>query len=429
MFTHLHLTRFKAWADTGPMALRPVTLLLGTNSSGKSSLAQSLLLLKQTVQAPDRTTALNLGGSEPHDLFDFGEFAEVLHQPARGPRQFGVALGFRAPNAARVTSGRLACTYGQNARGGVVLHELTLATGARRFRTVRRGADSYAVLVDDERTARLRGPEHAPERSVALAAPTIAGLGVDGALADDISLAARRALEGIHYLGPFRRPPSRHTAWQHTSPGSLGSDGARVIEALLAQALSTTAGPGPLLDDIAHWLQRMGMAERLSLQPQGRTHRYALMVHRDGVASNLHDVGVGVAQVLPVLALGYLAAPGSTLILEEPELHLHPLAQAVLGDFFVTISQQRQVQFLVETHSEHLFRRLQTALAKNTVQRSDCALYFVERGETGASLRELSLDDYGRVLNWPTHFFGDALGETREQARLMLERQRRTAQP
>lgn len=429
MITHLHLTRFKAWHDTGKIALRPVTLLLGTNSSGKSSLAQSLLLLKQTVQSPDRTVALNLGGNEPHDLFDFGEFADVLHQPAQGVRQFGIALGFQAPAAARVPAGHLACVYGQNARGGVVLQSLQLGAGERRFQVARRGANAYAVSVDGERTARLKGPEHAPERSVALAAATVAGLGADGALVEDTSLALRRELEAIHYLGPFRRPPTRHTVWHHTTPGTLGSDGARVIEALLAHTSATGAGQNALLQHLAHWLQRMGMAEHLSLQQQGRTNHYALLVHRDGIASNLHDVGVGVAQVLPVLALGYLAAPGSTLILEEPELHLHPLAQAVLGDFFVTLSRQRQVQFLVETHSEHLFRRLQTALARNTVQRNDCALYFVERGEAGASLRELSLDDYGRVLNWPPHFFGDALGETREQARLMIERQRRTAQP
>ena len=83
MFSRLKLTNFKAWKDTGDVALRPVTMLLGTNSSGKSSLIQSLLLLKQTVQSPDRSIHLNLGGDETDDLYDFGGFDSVLHQGAR----------------------------------------------------------------------------------------------------------------------------------------------------------------------------------------------------------------------------------------------------------------------------------------------------------------------------------------------------------
>jgi hypothetical protein len=96
----------------------------------------------------------------------------------------------------------------------------------------------------------------------------------------------------------------------------------------------------------------------------GRSGRYELLVHHDGVVANLRDVGVGVSQVLPVLAVAYCAPPGSTVLLEEPEIHLHPLAQAVLAEVFAEVSQQRQVQFLVETHSEHLFRRMQTLIAR-----------------------------------------------------------------
>ncbi|WP_396957156.1 hypothetical protein [Nitrosomonas sp.] len=78
MFTSLRLTHFKTWQDTGIIALKPVNILLGTNSSGKSSLIQSLLLLKQTVQSPDRSIHLNLSGDEISDLFNFGSFDEVI---------------------------------------------------------------------------------------------------------------------------------------------------------------------------------------------------------------------------------------------------------------------------------------------------------------------------------------------------------------
>ena len=80
MLTSLHLKQFKAWADTGSIALKPITLLLGTNSSGKSSLIKSLLLLKQTVESPDRTIHLNLGGDDRNDVFNFGDFSSILTQ-------------------------------------------------------------------------------------------------------------------------------------------------------------------------------------------------------------------------------------------------------------------------------------------------------------------------------------------------------------
>ena len=80
------------------------------------------------------------------------------------------------------------------------------------------------------------------------------------------------------------------------------------------------------------------------------------------------------------------------------------------------------MQFIVETHSEHLFRRLQTLIARQEVQPSQAAMYFVEREQLAAKMRELRVDDLGRVANWPPKFFGDSLSETREQTALAIQR-------
>jgi predicted ATPase len=155
----------------------------------------------------------------------------------------------------------------------------------------------------------------------------------------------------------------------------------------------------------------------------GSSARYELLVkHRDALV-NLKDVGVGVSQVIPVVVAALFAKPGHVVIVEEPESHLHPLAQAKLAELLAKVSAERGVQFIVETHSEHLFRRLQTLIARQEVQPEQAALYFVERDGQAAKLRELRLDEFGRLTNWPDKFFGDALGETREQARLMFDRQ------
>lgn len=427
MFTKIHLTNFKAWKDTGELELKPVTMLLGTNSSGKSTIIQSLLLLKQTVQSPDRTVHLNLGGDEINDLFNFGSFEDVLNQAAEAPRQFSVAFDFDRPGDARVGGGSFECSYGKTSSGSVVVQNMVLRTGEKGFRVVRRDKGAFSVFIDAETQPRMKGRNYAPERSIALSADAIAALDKEGQLAEDLSLAIRRELEGINYLGPLRRKPERDYPWNKTKPGEVGSDGRAAIDALLASALLKGDGQNEVVEGVSKWLARMKVAQRLEVRQQGRSSRYELVIHRDSVACNLRDVGIGVSQVLPVLVLAYFAPSGSTIILEEPEIHLHPLAQSVLAELFVEVSRQRKVQFIVETHSEHLFRRLQTLVAGRKVTNDAVAMYFVERKGKSAHLRELALDEYGRVSDWPKDFFGDALGETREQARLMFERKQKAA--
>lgn len=421
MFTTIRLTNFKVWEDSGEIPLKPVTLLLGTNSSGKSTLIQSLLLLKQTVRAPDRSVHLNLGGDEVNDLFNFGDFDDVLRQGTISPRQFSLSFSFQSKADSRVSNGNFYCSYGKNSSGGVAIQDWMLRTGERKFRAVRREKGAYSVVIDDEGQPRDKGRQLTPERSITLPAEVISMLGQDGAALEDLSLAIRRELEGIVYLGPLRRKPERDYVWNKSNPGEIGSDGHRAIDVLLASSLMKSDEQNRIIDGVSKWLKRMKVADKLEVKQLGRSTRYELVIHRNGVEANLRDVGIGISQVLPVLTLAYFAPRFSTIILEEPEIHLHPLAQSVLAELFVTVSKERDVQFIVETHSEHLFRRMQTLIARQDITPEDTAMYFVEREANAAKMRILSLDEVGRVKNWPEGFFGDALGETREQTELAIK--------
>lgn len=399
-------------------------MLLGTNSSGKSTLLQSLLLLKQTIASPDRTIHLNLGGDEVIDIFNFGDFENVLSHGTATPRQFEIAFDFQRPAEERVNKGRFTCSYGQTSSGAVAIQELSLSTVAKRFRAIRRDKGAYSVLVDDEAQPRGKGRHLTPERSIALPAEAIALLGADGAHLQDLSLAIRRELEGIAYLGPLRRKPERDYVWNKTKPGEVGSDGHKVMDALLASALLKADDQGETLVSVSRWLKRMGIAEQIEVRQVGRSSRYEVVIHKDGVVANLRDVGIGVSQVLPVLTVAYFVPPGSTVLLEEPEIHLHPLAQSVLAEMFAEVSQKRNIQFIVETHSEHLFRRMQTLIAQRKTSTAQCQMLFVERQGANAVLVPLDVDDFGTVRNWPPLFFGDTVGEAREQARARAQRMR-----
>lgn len=424
MFTRLRLVNFKAWSDTQDMSLRPLTMLLGTNSSGKSSLIQSLLLLKQTARSPDRTIHLNLGGDEVNDLFNFGAFDDILNQGAQTPRQFSIEFDFDNRGTGRIDKGSFRCSYGQTSSGSVTVQELILKTEHRQFKAIRREKGAFSIFVDNDLAPRVKGRNYTPERSIAFSADAIADLDKDGQLVEDLSLAIRRELEHIVYLGPLRRKPERDYPWNKTKPGEIGPDGRSAIDALLASAILRGDEQNYIVKGVSSWLKKMGIADELEVRQQGRSNRYELIVHRDGTSCNIRDVGIGVSQILPVLVISYFALKGSTIVLEEPEIHLHPLAQSVLAELFVEVSRKRDVQFVIETHSEHLFRRMQTLLAKGKISRENAAMYFVARKKKSAELNKLEIDDYGRVKNWPDGFFGDALGETREQARIMFERQK-----
>jgi predicted ATPase len=425
MLTEIHLKNFKAWRDTGPVRLAPVTMLLGTNSSGKSSLIQSLLLLKQTALSPDRSIHLNLGGDEVNDLFNFGDFDNVLSAGVEGvARRFELAFKFRRPATERVEEGEFSCSYGQTSNGAVVAQEAMLGTDRFVLRVLRREKGAFSLVVNDESQPRGKGRDFAPERSIALPPPAIVALGSDGSLVQDLSLAIRRELESLRYLGPLRRKPERDYVWNKTSPGDIGSDGSKTMDALLASAFLRDADQAKILQGVAAWLKRMKVADHVEARQVGRSTRYELVVSRDGVDANIRDVGIGISQVLPVLTLAHFAPVGSTIILEEPEIHLHPLAQAVLAELFVETSRKRKVQFIVETHSEHLFRRMQTLIAQQKTTSDECAMYFVERAQKQARLRALQVDEFGAVSNWPEHFFGDSVGEARAQAQARAQRMR-----
>jgi predicted ATPase len=124
-----------------------------------------------------------------------------------------------------------------------------------------------------------------------------------------------------------------------------------------------------------------------------------------------------------VLVLCYYAPRGATIILEQPETHLHPSVQAGLADVFIDAIQTRGIQIIVESHSEHLLRRLQRRIAEATFAQEHTALYFCATDDAGTSqLTTLELDPFGNIHNWPADFFGDEPGETIAMAEAEMQR-------
>src|SRR5205085_8689992 len=159
------------------------------------------------------------------------------------------------------------------------------------------------------------------------------------------------------------------------------------------------------------WARYLGVAYEVKIQMAGQSGVSWQVVHMEGhKALPLTAVGVGVSQILPILVMGLLAPSSTFLIVEQPELHLHPSVQARLGDFFIGLAKCGK-QCLIETHSENLVSQLRYHIVESGGQeQSDCVIYFAEQDERGATKFDpVEISPLGNILNWPDGFFDETM--------------------
>lgn len=171
---------------------------------------------------------------------------------------------------------------------------------------------------------------------------------------------------------------------------------------------------------IAWWLKEMGLIHSFEVAEVGEnTGLYRAFVQRDANSSQtlITDVGFGISQILPALVLLYYAPEGSTVFLEQPEIHLHPAVQAAFADVIITASKVRKIQVVIESHSEHILQRILRRIAEGesspypAVSTDDVKMYFTESKAGVSSLDPLRINLFGSIENWPNDFFGDQFGE------------------
>jgi predicted ATPase len=171
---------------------------------------------------------------------------------------------------------------------------------------------------------------------------------------------------------------------------------------------------------IAQWLKDLGVIESFVVKPVAAGRKeYEVLVktHANASEVKITDVGFGVSQVLPALVQAFYCPPNSTLWMEQPEIHLHPQVQAELADVFISATKAREhgkprnVQLIVESHSEHFLNRLQRRVAEGELTPSDVAVYFCKRSGSSTLLEPLRLNEFGEIENWPANFFGDEMAD------------------
>lgn len=454
MLTELHIKNFKAWMDTRPIRLAPLTVIFGANSSGKSSLGHLLLALKQTVQLADRKRALHLG--DENSLIDLGTFADCLY--AHDLKQaLEFSLRWRLPSVLTVKN---ALDAKQLYRGNELRLSSTLRadkteqpqTAAFKYElfdgenevlsvTHARGASQAKLECSPLKLVRAVGrgwPVEPPEKFYRFSDRTLLRYQNADFLAD-FALQTERALDQLYFLGPLRQPPRRTYQWSGDTLPDVGAQGQYAIPALLAataQERKLNRGHRQRVqrfdEFIARWLADLGIIDSFTVRAVAKGRKeYEVLVktHPKSPEVRLTDVGFGVSQVLPALVQAFYAPHGSTVWMEQPEIHLHPMAQSNLADVFVSAvksyedSVPRNMQLIIETHSEHFLTRLQRHVAEQLIDADDVAIYFVNRKGAAVEMEALRLNMFGEIENWPENFFGDEMGDIAARTMAALQRQ------
>ena len=168
---------------------------------------------------------------------------------------------------------------------------------------------------------------------------------------------------------------------------------------------------------VTDWLQYLGVASSIKSRDQGKLgHELKVGLSNSDNTHDLTHVGVGVSQVLPILVMCLLADRDSTLVFEQPELHLHPKVQTLLGDFFLSMALCNK-QCIVETHSEYFIDRLRFRIAAAPPEKelnSQAKIYFVEKPTQASSFREVVINEYGAISDWPEGFFDQSQQQAEE---------------
>lgn len=241
---------------------------------------------------------------------------------------------------------------------------------------------------------------------------------------------------GVRYLGPLReapRPVYQPEAIENsTSVGYNGEHTAAVYELNKSNIVAFYSPPGrntafvgpneleerfaPLEAAVAEWLSYLEIASSVSSEDAG-VYGNTLKVSPEGSSGmyDLTNVGVGVSQVLPIIVDALLADYGSLLILEQPELHLHPKVQARLADFLISI-QRSGKQVILETHSEYMIDRLRLRIAQDESMRlkEDISILFSKKSDGETVLEEIEVNEFGAIVNWPKDFFDQTHSDASE---------------
>ena len=363
---------YKSFKNKQVLELKPITILLGKNSAGKSAVAKLPSMIENSLK---------------------GRF----HEPLQLVND-GVELGaeFRDLMYGRKTTGANSLNI------GVYLGVESLELSVVQTNPV---TDSYGIL----------NWKHSFDGAVLELDDSNDFNGFRATTCTNLSLSLNS-----DYIGPFRKLPNRsYNRHLINNKNKFGVHGENAYPILIQDSLD---GEGSVISRVSDWYKDNFDGWQLKINSE-KSPFYQVEIGREetGTYVNIKDVGQGMSQALPIVTRAYLPAEEDTLIIfEQPELHLHPAAHGELGELFVrSVNEDPNKKYLIETHSQNLILRIRSLVASGNISAEDVKIYFVdfEQDDCVSSLKRIDLDEKGNVSFWPDDIFNESFEEAKNLAR------------
>lgn len=471
MLTNLTLENFKAFQKLDDLKIKPITILCGTNSCGKSSILQSILLLKQTLESKNPNENLLLNGY----LTKLGLFQDTIFRK-KLENALTIDISFK-PNKNKyriLTSFRDMLSNFKSVSNHVNIEKCEIrfsvsleiydedneminyvkkyrvkkisATINELDKDIRDSGASIQISHSEDTKYLVRwlenGEVHLDEEVEEMGFgnifPTIL---IYPRLRESrfkdyypsivdtfqsLKELIQAVLQSYTYIGPLRESPANRYIYEDEviGIGTKGENAAYLYYTgkqksignhyfldLMNQNFEKTSDH-TLHSALKKWFEIMGIPNFEAEMNDRIIYLNMNAGHYDETRVGIADAGFGISQIFPIILEGLRMERGNTLILEQPEIHLHPNLQMQMADYFISLALSGK-SVLVETHSDHVINRLVRRIVEDETHNLQdlIGIYFIKPSENGSVYEEVKIDETKGIVNWPPDFFDQTANE------------------
>ena len=429
MLTELKLSNFRIFDDEVTVRFRPITVLIGRNSSGKSTVLKFLLMLQQsTMSTGSRFPVIN------GDHIKMGTFSDLKNSmTSKASLEFTLAFCTHGDNRSNAVSRiveryelankgdpllvvQSEVPYTGSASGGTITYSLrnTVRTGSPVSVSTPISddftffSDNYTRHLDELRPI-VKQLEAQNNSDLKLAEEFQAIIAIIGDFVEkaDFGMFLMNELDSASHLPAVRADPARATNKSEVLPDNVGKEGQHAVSHLRRIEAEDTEAYQFLLPH----LHSVAGIESIEFEDYWEdSHRAFARNKTTGARVLIADFGFGVGQSLAVMVQGALMPHHTTLMLEQPEAQLHPTAQLELGSFFADLWNKRRVGTIIETHSSNILLRLRRLIARGELSQEDVSVAFFTFDEGNGNMpivKNLDINEDGSIqAGLPMEFFG-----------------------
>lgn len=431
MINSIELKNFKAFRKSGSVSLKKINLFVGPNSSGKSSFIESLVLLKRCIECLDSKAVI--GASSGNDsykniIYDNDTRNKLAYRltfnKLKDDRDFLKDEELSSLNEIYFSS--------EEEKGDFTVDEIEFSIVLSGDRPV---VDDFFIEYGDKKSCHIYleegrycvklenavldcGKYITPhkfyfklEESVfkELSGDSLRAAIIVKLLFTDLEEKVDEFSRRLIYIESLRTKIERAQSISDIDlESSVGSRGENIVKALLGiDRLGDKEIQKSIKRKINHWLEEFDLGDKLDLEKvNGETYSVFIRNKNLGIYSNLLEVGFGTRQLLPIIIESINSPKHSTIIVEEPETHIHPKAQSKLADLFVESAIEGERNFIIETHSIFLVTEIQILVAEGKISADDVGVYYFTQDSEGSRAINMKLRDNGQFEEeWPSGFF------------------------